>query len=240
MPKRVRRGKKRSKRGMLKKQTKLNSITIRNGLMPDSMFTKLKWHDPVQTGQVLYQGTVHHASKNYVINGLWKPDTSATAAINYIAAFAALYYYYRVHGCKITCSFANAQAANNTMVFMASGNAASSANSVANLTMLDAWDTKKCILSAQIGQNRCTLKKYVDFKKLVGSKSVKTDDNYAGSMNLTAVASDPTDLQYVLIGAQNLPSFTAELPFAGNLGVNYQIQFEWYVEFYDRRNTNSA
>ena len=75
-------------------------------MWPKRQFVKLKYVD-VDTPKLTFNGTTDtQPSHSYYINSAFDPNAaSGSSFLNGFSQYAAMYRYYKVYGCKISCTF---------------------------------------------------------------------------------------------------------------------------------------
>lgn len=195
-------------------------------LWPDKFMTKMKYVDQNN----LYYGGPQTASSpvNFVyrVNSLYDPATSVTGE-NVMAGFnelAAMYDNYRVHAVKTIVDIQNTTASPIVAVHTYSANNSPPTN-LANLmgttgNPYSVWGTAG-LNSANASIH---LENYVGLRKLVGSKTLDYDADYAGLNN-----ANPTKQLFGYLSVTNAnPTATA-------LTFSLVIQIEFWCEWYGRQ-----
>lgn len=235
--KRKRQNKKRTYRKNVKKGSKIDSSRLigkRISILPDRMFTKMKYRDNNQN-YITVANTNFYGTRTFTGNGIYDPDLNIG---NYgclgMSEWAAFYNKYRVHSSRIKVIFTQADINGDpldsarryrcTIVPTDLSYTGSTANWPKGQVMAPYAKTKD-LGNAGGGHDQCTITNYMSVCKMEGSNCPKYDISYAAT-----TTSNPVNQFYwqVIVGAVD-----GVLSAPYSLGC--QVEIEYFVEFYSRK-----
>lgn len=214
------------------KYNKMQSVIVRQPgvIVPDRMFTRLNY---LITDQSQLATTNNYGYLRYHANGLFDPSPLVfTAPVPGFKPIMELYENFRVRGCMIRVSFCNLEPvlASVVNIWPTDQDQALVANTQQYLQEMNANAYARYrTISPRGGIDRTVLKAYIGFKKLIGTKTVITDEAYTGS-----ASANPTKLFYWNIG-----SYTMDASNYTTAGVRIEVKLTYYAEFFNRRQLTS-
>lgn len=216
---RVRRGHRRFGKA---KMSRIQSIIVRQPgtVVPDRTFCRLNFVDITNVAI----GTVGSAfgGIQYGLNTFQPLGVQVYLGFTYMAN---LYRYYRFHGSKIIVNFCNMETF-PVQVGVIPTNAALAISLFDNQKLVQNTFSAMKQLSPKGGLDRCTIKKYIGVKKIVGSKTAMYDETYAAF-----VTNNPSNVVYwnvVTYPTNNASVYTA------NNQIQIEVKMTGYIEFFER------
>lgn len=216
-----------SKGGRGSNRLQTNLVRSPQLLWPDRFMTKLRYVDTVNgslTGTWPVSPSATGPYIAYRLNSLYDPllTTSAEQPLAGFNELSAMYDYYRVHAANVKISIVNTGSTDIICAFFPSMESSSSIGygSLLNLTGNPYVVWGHC--GPGSGQSNLNLEGYSRFEKILGSKMISTDSNFASAVN-----TNPANIVYgtVYFGSS---SFTSSFSF------NYIFECDFYCEFFGR------
>lgn len=200
-------------------------------MWPDRMMVKLRYLDRVNLRIDQGSSTTVPYNVGYRLNSPFSPRTAVTTQ-DIVAGYsemASLYQNYRVHAVKITVDVENLSVALPlTGVLTLSPTLPNGIVATYSdmLSLVGNPYTVWASASSSNGNPKLHLENYVKLEKLLGQKSVSTDEEYAAAVNAIPVK--------VLLGNLYLRSPPTATSLSAPLQFSQINQIEYYCEFYNR------
>jgi len=171
-------------------------------------------------------GAASAVTKRFTVNSAWRPDPVSFAFPSTgFTEWQALYSLYRVIIYSYEVAIVNNEAF-PVVVYVTNTNADPSTSQAFSEAGNDL--SKRRVLAAKGGQDRCFIHGRYNVATVVGSDDVETDDDYRGLMSAGGETSPP-DLVWLGVGAQSLSGANI------TLGVSAEILIRQVTRVYDRQ-----
>lgn len=214
------------KKGYKRKNTSISSVKIKQPgvIAADRYFVKLRYVDTTSS-KIGVNGN-NFGYFRYIGNSVFDPNPLLLSTnVPGFKELSLMYFQYRVSGAKLQVTCANME--NFPVIVLIWPTTVDQAGVVSNVYlqgMIGNPYVRFKILSAKGGMDKCILKSYISWKKLLGQKTISTDQDYGAN-----VTGNPLNLMWWNFGAYTLD--------AGNFttaAVQFEARVQFYTQFYNR------